>query len=508
MELELDRTQRSGYEAVLDTTVCREETLESIVPDACPDILRICDTEGVVCLRDKVLQDGRVELSGSVRAALLYLPDGEEGIRRMEVELPFSCTLEHPALTPLCRVVALPRVQGADARLINPRKVLVRVDLAFCVQVYAPVEDDICSGVLAPEEAGVQQMSEQCDACTTVCVQEKPFTFSDEISLSGSKPEAEELLKCRAALRCSESKVIGNKLIFKGESQLQMLYRSSAGGLCTAEYELPFSQIMEITRAGEESTCDVYVVLTGLDCALDSGDGRTISVSMGLLAQAVVREERTLQMLTDVYSTAFQLTAESRTYTLGRLVEHGEKELTVREILETGMLAQEVSDAYVTIGAITQSRDGRRVTLTAEANVTVLYLTEDGARTSITRQLQAACPLELPEEASCSCHCGCTAPVFATPTTGGIEVRFPVGFRYTAMTSRTTAAVSAVHMDEGTPRDHSGQPSIVLRMVGNGERLWDIAKSYGTTAQDIMCANALEEDVAPEGQLLLIPRKR
>ena len=35
-------------------------------------------------------------------------------------------------------------------------------------------------------------------------------------------------------------------------------------------------------------------------------------------------------------------------------------------------------------------------------------------------------------------------------------------------------------------------------MVGNGERLWDIAKSYGTTAQDIMCANALEEDVAPE----------
>ena len=352
MELELDRTQRSGYEAVLDTTVCREETLESIVPDACPDILRICDTEGVVCLRDKVLQDGRVELSGSVRAALLYLPDGEEGIRRMEVELPFSCTLEHPALTPLCRVVALPRVQGADARLINPRKVLVRVDLAFCVQVYAPVEDDICSGVLAPEEAGVQQMSEQCDACTTVCVQEKPFTFSDEISLSGSKPEAEELLKCRAALRCSESKVIGNKLIFKGESQLQMLYRSSAGGLCTAEYELPFSQIMEITGAGEESTCDVYVVLTGLDCALDSGDGRTISVSMGLLAQAVVREERTLQMLTDVYSTAFQLTAESRTYTLGRLVEHGEKELTVREILETGIKVVDLICPYAKGGKI------------------------------------------------------------------------------------------------------------------------------------------------------------
>ena len=401
-----------------------------------------------------------MELSGSVRAALLYLPDGEEGIRRMEVELPFSCTLEHPALTPLCRVVALPRVQGADARLINPRKVLVRVDLAFCVQVYAPVEDDICSGVLAPEEAGVQQMSEQCDACTTVCVQEKPFTFSDEISLSGSKPEAEELLKCRAALRCSESKVIGNKLIFKGESQLQMLYRSSAGGLCTAEYELPFSQIMEITGAGEESTCDVYVVLTGLDCALDSGDGRTISVSMGAAgpsggaggAHAPDADGCVLYRLPayggepDLYDgppggargegadgAGDPGNRDAGPGGVGRLCDHR------RHHPEPG---RETGDAD------------------AEANVTVLYLTEDGARTSITRQLQAACPLELPEEASCSCHCGCTAPVFATPTTGGIEVRFPVGFRYTAMTSRTTAAVSAVHMDEGTPRDHSGQPPL------------------------------------------------
>ena len=37
MELELERTQRSGYETVLETTVTHEETMEMIVPDACPD---------------------------------------------------------------------------------------------------------------------------------------------------------------------------------------------------------------------------------------------------------------------------------------------------------------------------------------------------------------------------------------------------------------------------------------------------------------------------------------
>ena len=77
MELELERIGWSGYEAALETTVCQEETLESIVPDACPDVLRICDTEGTVCLRDKTLQEGRVTISGPVRAALLYLPEAD-----------------------------------------------------------------------------------------------------------------------------------------------------------------------------------------------------------------------------------------------------------------------------------------------------------------------------------------------------------------------------------------------------------------------------------------------
>lgn len=53
MELELNRTHLTGYETVLDTTVFQEETLETIVPDACPDILRLVDTQGKILLKSK-----------------------------------------------------------------------------------------------------------------------------------------------------------------------------------------------------------------------------------------------------------------------------------------------------------------------------------------------------------------------------------------------------------------------------------------------------------------------
>ena len=143
MELTLNRNCLSCYDTVLETTVFHEETMEMIVPDACPDILRIVDTAGMVCVKDKGTQEGRTEITGTARCSVLYLPDGESGLRRIEANIPFFCTADGPGVTPGCSVVAVPRVQRADTRVINPRKVVVRVNLAIDLRVYSKAENSL-----------------------------------------------------------------------------------------------------------------------------------------------------------------------------------------------------------------------------------------------------------------------------------------------------------------------------------------------------------------------------
>ena len=53
MELEFERDTIVCYETLTEVTLCQEETLESIVPDACPDILRIVDVCGQATLSSK-----------------------------------------------------------------------------------------------------------------------------------------------------------------------------------------------------------------------------------------------------------------------------------------------------------------------------------------------------------------------------------------------------------------------------------------------------------------------
>ena len=126
MELEFERDTIACWETVADTTLCQEETLESIVPDACPDILRIIDVCGQAVLTGKQAREGAAEVNGAVRAVILYQPEDGTGLRRMEVSLPFTCQTEAPGLTAQGFVAASPRLRCAEARMLNPRKVLLR----------------------------------------------------------------------------------------------------------------------------------------------------------------------------------------------------------------------------------------------------------------------------------------------------------------------------------------------------------------------------------------------
>lgn len=94
MELELKKQSFDTYEAGTETTLTAEETAETIVPDYCPDMARIIDTEGMVFLHGRDFRDGKATLSGTVRVTVLYTPEGEGGIRALEFAIPFTAESE------------------------------------------------------------------------------------------------------------------------------------------------------------------------------------------------------------------------------------------------------------------------------------------------------------------------------------------------------------------------------------------------------------------------------
>ena len=98
MELELKFTEVTGYEPVGDLVTTQEESMETAIPEYCPDMARIVDTVGQLRLREKHLTGQQLTVSGSVVLTVLYTSEESAGLRSLSMEVPFSCQVEDKRL--------------------------------------------------------------------------------------------------------------------------------------------------------------------------------------------------------------------------------------------------------------------------------------------------------------------------------------------------------------------------------------------------------------------------
>ena len=506
MELELQRENISTHNLVLNTTICQEETLETIVPDACPDILRILDTRAQACLTSKQVRDGLVTVTGVVRASVLYRPeDSERPVCHIEISVPFTSQTEAPDLTAQGTMIAVPRVRRAEARILNPRKVLLRVDIVVDVDAYQNNDMELCCSAKGNDQYAVQQLVAEEHITITSAVREKAFTYSDRIDFGVANQSEVEVLNICGEAVCSESKLVGNKLVFKGFVNAEALLCEN-GELRTVNQPLAFSQIMEVSQVGEGCSCAIRMAVTDLriqygESVLDN------EFTVELLAQAVVREHKTVEILRDLYSTGWNTDTTVYPYRMHQAVEDGEHVVLVRDQIETTTLVRGIIHYWVDLGEVRIGTENGHSTVTAETNLNILYLDDVGEVQSLHKSVAVPCRLDA---AGTVCRCWCSAPreVFVTPSAGGMEIRFSMDFHCLTMIEKQLSAILAASVTDERTRGETEQPSVVLRMAVPGERLWDIAKLYGTTEEEIMRANELEEEELPHGKMLLIPRVR
>lgn len=506
MDLELSMNPMEGYACAVDTVLYQEETQESIVPDACPDIGEILCTQARCQLGRKDCVEGRLECGGNIQVTVLYRPEEGTAPCRLELSVPFRSSAPG-GVDPACLAVVMPRVTAAETRALNPRKVLCRVELAVSCQVWRPEEEKLCQPCQDGQFA-LQQRTEELELYPVMAVCEKAFAFTDEIEIPAGQPQAAALLGHRLELKCAEAKVIGSKLIFKGEAMVCCRYLAADDTLSVGRWSLPFSQIIEVSDMEEEDgACAVEVAERDSSLVLTpGGDGRSLSLHMELTAQAVIRQSRTAQLFSDAYSITHDLAVERRDMSFAQLWEEKTLSQSFRETVELSQGVREVKDCVLTLGPCQTVREEQEAVMSVRGMAEALYVDESGALRALSQSVSFSARVALPARGECHCRCAVDGEVQAVVTAGGLELRCPVAFSYLITVEQPRTVVTALTCEEREEGEE--RPSVMLRLAQPGEALWDIAKSCLTTQESILQANDLTDGEALEGLMLLIPRSR
>lgn len=500
MEANFKHERINQYMRVCSNSFSREETAESVVPDIMPDIAKILDTDCSIFLREKNIQNGKASVEANIQTSILYLGEDCEGIYKLELSKPFSFTYENDEISENDILCVYLSVNNADTRILNPRKVLLRVDVCSELSFYRMAE--LSFPVDKDSNENLQILTKECPVQLITSVGEKAFSISDEFSFPVIHGDVEEIITSKAWAVIDETKTVGEKVILQGTINLKLLYKEKNEKLYKTEiFTTGFSQIMDCAQ-NSTGPNTVTLMPTSLNLELITGGHGSTSLLMEihLTAQMICRIPYTLRYIADAYSLYSEEIVHKEQWEAYNAGETILLRDTVREVIDTTDTVKEVIYGYVQPGIPSVGERGLHIPLTAR----VIYRTESGNISSVFHRIQTELPCETLQGKELYLYpTRCQEGYFA-PTTGGIEVRLPVEQRMELYDKKTIPLVMSVDVSEEDGKTNYNDPSLIVTRCSDTD-LWALAKRYKTTTERIEHANKNTVEI---GQLLLIPRPR
>lgn len=505
MELELKKGSFRAARPVFSHSLTAEESADAVVPDSKPDILRIVDTTAEAELSGREIRGGRIYLSGVVRCFALYAPENGGSLESLTAALPFSVACE-PEKELFQDAVIRAGVDGVSvfAREQNPRRINVRASVKLFCRGWEPEEPDYCEDIPAAEAFGVELRREEVRTSCISGFGEKILSVTESAELGEVKTGGAELLRWDVKPKITETKLIPEKVVFKGELEVSALLKTpeDPNPAANLSVSVPFSGVTDCsgadTDADAELSCRCFD--TELSVAEETGTGRGIlTVKTNVSVEAQARRIETPVIVTDAYSTTHELKAAYSKLVISPeprrvAVRVGASETVSAGIGIKSVLCIRVSaeDAVISAGE-----------LGCAFRATVIFEGEDGSVYSASKNFRAAV------EADCGGMRAAEMRVceesYRITGADQAEIRAAAEIVLESGGEETRSVLSAASAFE---REISGRsPSLTLCGTLEGESWWDLGKRMRARVEDILSANALSEEDPPGDRMLLIPKK-
>lgn len=489
------------------------EEHDIIVPDHLPDVGEVIDCSSQVCIRRESIEQDAVVVEGEVVSTMLYTPEQGCGIRRLTGRKEFRHVFSARGIAQDGQVWVRARTVRSECRTINSRKLNWKVTISLCANVYGQKEICLPSGVEEGESPCIQVRRRPVSMYLLRDAGQREFEVEEDVEIPASRDPVAELLHTHVMLRQREVKLVRGKVILSGEAVLHFLYTSDeeTGKVQSMEYALPFSQIIDVAGAEENSTADVSLELLSQQVKVydnSAGESRILHIELTLRATVLDMAKAEGEVICDAYATNGELQQHANPVPVHQLVDEVCSQITIKDVLPARQGQREISSVIGVRGNANvgqaMSEQGRLL-LTGVVEISALCTSGDECFS-----IKKALPLRYEREMHCSmegCDCDAEAEVdsisYNLNMSGELEIRVVCTVRLRVTRKEEQMLMQRMELQEDQePEVRSG---VILYYKKPEEGLWDIGKRYRVRVADLAAANGGEEQALEQAHMLLIP---
>ena len=488
------------------------------LPDVKPDMEKILMRQGEILIDGIHGEEGQARVQGRVLFDVLYSSAEGDAADCFSGSMSFVGEIPFPELTPTDDVRVSCHLEDLSVEMIHSRKLRARAAIAMTLRGEYLYDAEMALGA-RDEENSPQCKTEQMELVELAAARKGTYHVSEELELPGNRPNIQRILYSSVQLRGEDCRALEGRLAVTGELALFVLYSGEEEHIplqwmertfpIEAEFECPGSHEGQIVK------CSLRVLHKDVMAKADyDGELRIIGLEAALEADIKLYEENRAEMLSDLYLPGKILEIHRSQARFQSLFLHNRVKCRVSEkaeIRSEDPVIQVCScQGMVKLDQITPKEDG----LMAEGaiGITVLYLTGDERMP--LRSLETAIPFSQLIEVrglNSDCHYEINPTIEQLDGTGvgshEMEFRAVLDLDTLVLQDISRPVVESVAVKEIPEEVIARMPGLVGYIVQPGDTLWDVAKRFYTTTEQILAGNSLQSGELKPGDRLLIRKK-
>ena len=482
--------------SVLCETKDHEETYELRLEDGMADIGEIIGCWGQVVVRGKEWRPGGISTNGGIIAWVLYKPEEGEQLCCASAWIPYQFKCDFDENERDGGIVVQPLLSSLDARMISSRKIMLCGDISVLCQAMVDSEITCFSpGAIADD---IMLLQETFEPLLPKEMNEKAFMLDDAVTFPTSAEKIDKVVYYQLSPSVTDYKVMGDKIIFRGQSRLHVLYMDTDGQVHTWDEEFPFSQFAELGREYTDGSC-ANIIMAVTSAALEREENG-YRLRAGLTGQFVIYDHEKITVVKDAYSPNRSVSVHTEDLVIPAVLDVQQR--FVSGDCRIGDEYVDVVDSVLYPVHPRAYKDGESTTIAHSGVFRALCRSLDGELGFQSVQFNT-------EESVAS---DMTAKPMVTVSSATVPQGMTSGSAFVLSSELESKSLwiankpinMVTELDVG---DHTEsldeRPGVVLRRAA-GDTLWEIAKEYGSTVALIMDANQLQGEPDVD-RMLLIP---
>lgn len=508
MNLNCETMKLGFYETVYESVAEQSLDADISLPDYCPEIQRILKCTVNPCLTGVQNNSGRVTADVNAVVRILYVGDNGK-ISGYEQSYPLQKFIESSKITSDSAVNVTVKSDYVNSRAVNPRRIDIRAMMSFCFRAVKRRDEEImCSS----DGAGIQTVTAEHDFVSLVGVCERPFSIGEVIEIPSEKTAATQIVNISACTICSETKIINNKALIKGECILKIYYIGEDGGAIeSVEHSMPISQITELDGITEDDMHSLKITVSSCEGILradSSGDMRLIELNVRLSANLSAFTDMPLSLITDAYSTECEIRNTPKSMEVLTYNGNFDTSFTNKVVLESiGVSVDCVLAVWCSDLRYNFSPKDDKCAVSGTYLATVIYKDSENQYGVIQKPVDFDCSVKMNNRCERIVCYGCaqiSACSCAVTGDSRLELKTELILSGIILASSIHKYIGSIEKT-GDMNKKEKSCALTIYFCDKGEKIWDIAKRYSTTVDAVMLENNLDSDITEKAGMMLIP---